>query len=291
MDCLLSRCAPPLTRAARSGLAGWLALAACAPLPVSAQSNGGAAVPVVLEAQVLLMHVRSEERQADVLLNRETGRLGGGRLRAGVDTAAGRVGLTLVQADGVLDYRGRTQLGLPLTTRTRLGLQRAALQAQPALQWPLAGGMLAAEVGIERIELDRQIEATGRSGSLRERLQLDLVLAGLDWQVALPRAAVASLALQWRQPWSSRLVVDSAGALDTFSLAPRHQGWPALQAALRWPLGPGLSLHLALQHEALRAGPSPSQLVTLQGRPAGVSAYPGSRQTQQSLALGLAWAL
>ncbi len=268
----------------------WIVIASLAG-PVWADSTpaGDAGLSVSVQAQQ--GRYLASERLGGVLLNQDAGELSGGQLGLRAVRTPVVLGLMLEQLQGGLAYSGYTQVGLPLQTDTALRWQRLQLSAGPAARLDTGLGSLGLSAGVAQLVVRRAIAATPRSLPVTETLRLGLLSAGGDWRLALPGAAQLQVGLQWHAALDTRLVVDSPGVFDRYSLAPQRSGWPALGLVLEWPLAPRWSLLASLHHEVLQLGSAPARPVYNQGRLAGVSSYPGSRQRLQRLGLGLQVAL
>jgi hypothetical protein len=248
-----------------------------------------------VEASALVLGYAAAERLGRTVLNREQGRLAGGRVALrrgfGFGEVGGEVRAEVEQARGEVAYTGFTQFGIPLATSTRLRIDRQAVGVAVPRGVSLGFGELGFDAALEHLRVDREITATPRTGALRERLRLGVARVGALWSAPGPGPARLELALHWRQPWSSRLRVDTAGVFDPYRLRPDRAGWAAAEVAGRWPLGAGVALDAGFGFEQPRFGASPSVVVTRGGRPAAVSSYPGSRQTWRRFALGLDFTL
>lgn len=244
-----------------------------------------------VQAGMVHMPYASTERLGSVVVNRESGNLTGAAVRLGLDLRAGTLALALQQTGGTLNYRGLTQFGLPLQTQTQLRMDLVGLTVSPAWsQMTLADARLTAQFGVQLLRIDRQIEPTAKSARLQEQLRLDLLVVGLRWRHPLSDRTELNLAVDWSQPVRAALRVDAGGVIDTHTLRPRHRGWPAADVALHRTLGGGLSASIGLRLEQPQIGSAPAVVITRQGLPAGLSAYPGSHQRLHSLAVGLHWA-
>lgn len=274
----------------RSAAITWLALASQGN-PAQAETAAPARPQLMLDAQAAHGQYLAKERSGSVVLNQESGTLSGGALAVtGVWTPA-TLRLSARRLHGDIAYQGYTQLGLPLRTQTSLTWQDWHVWAGPTQAVQTSVGNFGIAVGAGRLVVTRAIRATARSLPLTETLRLGLLSAGGDWQLALPGGGTLHGQLQWKQALTRRLAVDSGTVFDPYDLAPRHGSWAGLGAGLQWPLAAGVHLVATLQHDALRVAAAPARAILRDGRLAGLSSYPGSRQRLQTVAIGLRLAL
>ncbi len=250
-----------------------------------AAAGPAAALELALQAE----HWRYDAREtapSGFVLNRDSGVLRGGTLALHTAVGAWRPGLALQALDGTLQYAGRTQIGLPLQTRTGLQWRRAALTLAPAAPLPLGPLALQPQLALAHLRLDRAIAATALSLPTTETLQATTLGLGMTatWTVG---TLAWQLGLDGRRPLRQRLEVDTFGVLDPYALRPQSQWSTQWLGALAWTPQPGWTLRLGARREALNVGASPAVLVTSDGRPAAVSAYPGSRQRLRGWSLEL----
>lgn len=211
------------------------------------------------------------------VLNRETGSLRGAVLAARAEGGPLAFGLRVERLAGTVAYEGRTQIGLPLSTETRLVRRSAEITLAPADPWPLFGLQWRPALGWQGLRVHRAIQPSAVSTALTETLRRHAL--GLSMQAAATAGRLAWTAEAggaW--PVSQRLAVDSFGVLDRFALQPEGGDRLTLRLAVAWALGGGWRLQAEGGRERDRVGASPAALVTRGGVPAAISLYPGSRQ-------------
>ena len=186
------------------------------------------------------------------------------------------------RSEGTLDYRGSTQIGLPLRTLTDLQRSESALGGAFASALGGPGADIALGAGVEEVRTRRRIRATGFSGELIETLHTRQWLLGASASYAMQlgaRPLRMSIALQADRPWSQRLVVDSLGVLDTFGLRPAPRWGSRLGFAAEWTVGAGLEIGIHIEQQIYRPGAAMG----------GTASYPGSVQKLRSLVAALSW--
>lgn len=249
---------------------------------------GAARVAWSLSAWAEAGRYAAQEPASGTPLNREDGTLAGAGLRLALAAAGHGLQVQATRLQGDVAYDGRTQVGVPLRTRSDLQLDRLRLEWAPSmLATEGAAGRWQLSVGLGRQRLDRGIRASANALPLREVLTNTTAGLALAWQAALSGATSLHLRAQLDWPLSQHLRVDSFGVLDVYRLRPG----PRLQSGLSLELLHGLDTNWALvlraRIDAGRVGASEPVLVLRDGRPAALSRYPGSRQRASSLALGL----
>ncbi|WP_425257941.1 hypothetical protein ACPOLB_20770 [Rubrivivax sp. RP6-9] len=242
-----------------------------------------------LDLSLQAEHWRYDARESTpsgFVLNRDSGVLRGGTLALHAAVGAWRPGLALQALDGTLRYDGRTQIGLPLQTRTGLQWRRAAWTLEPAASVALGPLALQPRLSLARLRLERAIAATPVSLPTTETLQATTL--GLGATATWTAGTLAWQAgLDGRRPLRQRLEVDTFGVLDPYALRPQSRWSTQVLGAVAWTPHPGWTLRLGARREALNLGASQAALVTADGRPAAVSAYPGSRQRLRGWSLEL----
>ena len=242
-----------------------------------------------LELALQAEHWRYDAREttpSGFVLNRDSGVLRGGTLALHAAVGAWRPGLALQALDGTLQYDGRTQIGLPLQTRTGLQWRRAALTLAPSAFVPLGPLALQPQLALGHLRMARAIAATPVSLPTTETLQATTL--GLGAAATWSSGTLAwQLGLDGRRPLRQRLEVDTFGVLDPYVLRPQSRWSTQLLGTVAWSPQPGWTLRLGARREALNVGASQAELVTADGRPAAVSAYPGSRQRLRGWSLEL----
>jgi hypothetical protein len=262
-------------------------MAACGLLCMAA--GPATALDLAPELALQAEHWRYDAREtapSGFVLNRDSGVLRGGTLALQATVGGWRPGLALQALDGTLQYDGRTQIGLPLQTRTGLQWRRATLTLAPAAPVPLGPLVLQPQLALAHLRLARAIAATPISLPTTETLHATTL--GLGTTATWTTGPLAwQLGLDGRRPLRQRLEVDTFGVLDAYALRPQSRWSTQLLGALAWSPQPGWTLRLAARREALNLGASPAALVTSDGQPAAVSAYPGSRQRLRGWTLEL----
>ncbi|EHR70182.1 hypothetical protein BurJ1DRAFT_1310 [Burkholderiales bacterium JOSHI_001] len=239
--------------------------------------------------QATRAHYESRETlPGGLVFNQEQGTVSGLRVEMAAALTDGWMWRASAWHQGnAVDYQGLNQLALPIRTRTDLRLTTLEVTLGQRAGWAIATGSLHADVGLAWHRIDRDIRPSVLSLRALERLSASRALAGLTWSTeAWPGVNVAARAhLAW--PLHQRLKVDTFGELDTYALAPQSRASMRWQLHARWPLAAGWGLVAQLEAAQSRYGPSDQVTVHRQGRPAGVSSYPGSEQWLRSMALGV----
>jgi hypothetical protein len=228
-------------------------------------------------------YVAEEPAPSGGLLNREEGELASrslGLLQRGGDWAWH---VTHRQDSGTVEYRGRTQLGLPLRTSTDLGREEFTLGGEHA--WPLSdvGLQFAFGTGVEQLRTRRHIRSTPLTGELIETLRTR------QWVLAARATHALSLdgrplrlgaSLQAERPWSQRLRVDSSGLLfSALELRPASRWGGRLGVHAAWALGSGLEIGAHIEQQVYRPGAATGS----------TAIYPGSVQKLRAFAALLSW--
>ena len=198
--------------------------------------------------------------------------------------------LSLRQAAGTLDYRGRNQLGLPLRTTTDLRRNEWAIVGEHHWNWNDAGIALSLGAGAQGVHTWRHIRATAISGELTETLRSQrwLLTTGASVSTALgtlPLRLGASAQLD--RPWSQTLAVDTHGGFDPFVLRPTSRWGSVLRLEAALALGHGVDVGCYVGMQTDRPGPSGSAVVHRGGAPAGTASYPGSVQKSRLIGASL----
>jgi hypothetical protein len=248
-----------------------------------------------LRVQAGTAQYEAEERIGSLVFNRERGRLRGVGLHGHVGSSAASPALPLELGierwQGRIAYEGLSQVGLPTTTTTRLTRDRAGVRAERAAALGADLPPLMAGIGLWSQRWRRAIEPSPSTLALTETTRLTEIAAHLRLEWPSPGAGQiqARAAALW--PWRPRLTVDSMGVLDTHTLRPGPRA--GAEAALAWSgRAPGnASIRIEGHARYERLGASEAEIVTRAGAPAGISRYPGVRQSHWGLTFGLAWAL
>jgi hypothetical protein len=235
-------------------------------------------------------YVSEEHLPSGALFNREEGKLAHWTLGLTHSVSDWTWSLTLRQASGTLDYRGRNQLGLPLRTTTDLRRDEWTLAGGHLWHWNDAGTSLSLGAGVMGVRTRRHIRATAISGELTETLRSQRWLLKTG---ATARTALDTLPLRlgaWAQidrPWSQTLDVDTHGVFDPFVVRPtsRWGGTVRAEATLTFSHGVDVGCYVGMQTD--RPGPSASIVTHRGGAPAGSASYPGSVQKSRLLGASL----
>jgi len=263
--------------------AGLLLLGACQ--PCRADADGAA---LALE-RVQARFQGTESSASGQVLNRDQGPLAGWR---GAWVAAQRGWwLSASRLEGEPDYRGRTQIGLPLATATRQ-LQHDWRVGGPLGQASVAGGQLQWALEGARRRQWRDIQPTPLSTRLTERLQWwQLGLQGkaswpLEW---LPDVEAWGQGA-WSRGWCEQLRADFHLAGEpAVTVRPAATMARSLSWGARWAPAPAWSLELAWHDERLHHASSPAQPYWRNGQVVGSVTYPGSRQRLSGYTLGVVY--
>ena len=187
-----------------------------------------------------------------------------------------------------LAYQGYTQIGIPLSTTTRLALGNTALRA--GYVWRVSEhDRLTLLGGVEHLQIDRQIQPALGALPLHETLNLLRCAAGVQWMHGGDLGFNWTAGVDLLRSVRSRLKVDTYGLFDPITLRPgAGNDWRAhVQAAYRWQ--GGLTMTVRASKESIRPGASSREVWTLNGVPAVSVSYPGSKQSLTGLHAGLTW--
>lgn len=246
--------------------------------------------PIHLDASAEAAFVAYSSSEPDALggsLDREDGILEGAWLRSGVRWRGLRVQAEGLFASGSVAYTGRTQLGLPIESRTSLVVGDLGINAlYPLGCWPVFLG-----VTVRSRRVNRTIEATAITQSLHEILtQIEvgpLVATDVPLPFALELAAQASAA----GTLLSRLDVDFLDTYDGGRLRlPMSFGGRAAVTLSR-ALGPVEAAFVEVGGEVIGPASSKDAPLTRGGVPVGLYHYPGSTQSTGWLGAGIRIAL
>ena len=185
-------------------------------------------------------------------------------------------------------YEGYTQLGIPLQTATQLAWSTSALSV--GRFWPLnERSDMKLQVGLDHLQIDRQIRAALGSLPLHETLGLTRGLLGLHWSHGEPFGWRWEAGVDVLRRMRSQLKVDTYGLYDPITLQPGNgTDWRfRVQAAYRWQ--GGLTGFVTVSQDTVRPGASSQEVWSQQGRPVLAVRYPGSHQTLKNLQAGVAW--
>ena len=186
-----------------------------------------------------------------------------------------------IRQAGALAYAGRTQIGIPIGTRTDLVLTDVRVVYERILargpSWEAGAGLA---VGQRRIE--RAIAPTVWSTALDETLRWRYWRMQAQASHALGGAFTMTGRVFVERGQSAALDVDFHGMGDSVTVHPCAATGYGAQADLRWRLAPQVSLGLALATERQDYGASPYVTYSQGGAPVGLVRYPGSRQTLNS---------
>jgi hypothetical protein len=226
------------------------------------------------------------------VFNRELGYLSGGALKASVRFGDRAWEASVRALSGDLAYRGFSQFGLPIETRTDLSLARFELAVEVPGALAIGRGEARGALALARQSIDRRIRPSATSGELTELLETSEV--GVRARLGMPlllggRPAAAALRVEAWRPWRQRLGVDSAGVLDMFQLEPSPRNSLRLEAAIAVSMTDSSALGATVGASWLRFGKSDAAPVSTAGRPAGVAIYPGSRQRLRTIEVHWTW--
>lgn len=212
------------------------------------------------------------------VLNHEHGRLGDAALSLQLEGDTGAWTVLGSSARGTVRYRGFSQLGVPLSTSTKLQLDAAELRWSPPWSVRVAGFLVQPRAGLSSRRIDRAVQASAQSTPLTEtldatRLHVAMVVThplGERWQLQAEA--------DYARPLRQRLSVETAGVYDDFTMHP-HAGH-ALDFAfgVEWQLAMHWTLGLRLEHQQLAFGTDGPVDVRREGVIVGSANYPGSRQ-------------
>ncbi len=257
-----------------------------------------AAADTALELELGSTRYQSTERNAvGTITNQDSGSLPRATLTGRWQQEAWFAEAVYSVARHDIAYQGYTQIGIPLQTTTELAITEGGGRAgyrwtgAAQTQWQLA-------LGLERRQINRNILPGLASLPLREVLTVTRAVVGGRWQRAWPTGAPGGLpvpvtlsaGLEVLQGLQSRLDVDSYGLYDPVRLEPgRSTDW-RVNLKAQAALGQHTTVWLGYTHESFQPGSSSQVVWTKGGVPAAAVRYPGSRQSLQTLVLGLGWA-
>lgn len=233
-----------------------------------------------------------EMGQAGQQLNQEDGVLPTRRLGSRWAYGPWQVALSVWQGGQDIAYAGFSQIGFPLQLQTRLMAQGAQWRAGYA--WPWVGDSVALlSVGVDQLQIDRNMRPSPFSAPLRERLDSTRALLGasvvMEWTALAEWPLQISAGVDVLRSVRQRLAVDSFGLYDPITLSPANStGW---RAALRMAVVPSAAskVWLSVERENFNPGSTPYRAWTPGDGPATLVRYPGSRQSMHSMSIGASW--
>jgi hypothetical protein len=236
------------------------------------------------------------EQQNGQLFNQERGPLFGTTLSSDVNIAEQPFKFAVSNQRGTVDYFGLTQIGFPVSSRTRLNVDAIELRLPPLLTW----GKSHASDGPTRASfpfsvfpliyarrINRDIQSTPLASGLNEKLTQMGLGATLSYSVLHDEHLQLTLELSAQFPIQSRLNVRFAKFFDPAVTRPSSRPEYAIAIAAKMPLTENISAIAELKHHAYRPGPSASVPLQSGGVNAGSLNYPGSKQQTSGLSLGL----
>jgi hypothetical protein len=226
-------------------------------------------------------YVAEEHLPGGTLFNREAGDLPQWTLGLAHAVSDWTWSLALRQTAGILEYRGRNQIGLPFRTTTDLRRDEWEIVGDHRWEWDSSGVVTSLGTGVQGVRTRRHIRATAISGELTETLRSRrwLLRAGASVLTALDTLPLRlGASAQLDRPGSQTLAVDTHGVFDAFVVRPafRWGGTFRLDAAFALSRTVEVGCYAAMQTD--RPGPSASTVTHRNGAPAGSASYPGSVQ-------------
>jgi hypothetical protein len=245
-----------------------------------------------LDAAVVQGRYDAAERFTNgAIANAEVGTLKGGQIGVWWAGPAGRLGFDLAQLTGTVGYNGHSQIGFPIRTRTRIGLDEYSL----AGHWhgfdagPFSGTLTAA-LGVRRIE--RRIAPTLLTTPLTEVLNWRFARLGGQAHWVPASAWFVDIDASVEKGLRARLAVDFHGVADATELSPgRSSLGHRLGVELGRELGPDFKLKLRIGRSRQAYGESESKAYSRGGHAVGQVHYPGSKQSlnQVMLTFEMVW--
>jgi hypothetical protein len=270
----------------RSADLAWLCAAALAVLPATGWAQSANSMQTALGTATRLTggiggarYVSEERLSSGSLFNREEGDLLRAELELRHSVGPWAWQVARGRSHGTLDYRGRTQLGLPLRTFTDLQRDELALALEHRWAWSDLGVTWGA--GMDTLRTRRHIRRTAISGALTETLRSELVFVRVGGYTATSLAARPLRlggSLQVGYPWSQSLSVDTHGVTDPFVLRPASRWSGRLRVEALWSVTGDFAIAGHLGQETYRPGASAAATVYRNGVAVGGASYPGSVQ-------------
>jgi hypothetical protein len=219
----------------------------------------------------------------------ESGPLTGARLTAWRDVGGWHIGVAADHLDGRIAYRGRSQIGFPIRTHSRIAIDEVGLDASRSLALTDAVTATAAAAAGQR-RIDRRIAPSLLSTPLTEVLTWRFVQIGGHARWAMTERWTAAVGIRIEQGLSARLDVDFHGAADPVSLAPTwgHPGH-RLNLEVGRTVTDDLTLALTASHARQAYGASSWQDYRRGGVAVSRVRYPGSVQRLDDLGLAVTW--
>lgn len=205
----------------------YLSLAALGGLPLACSA-------ATLTLQAGSRYVEYEERlENDETLLSEQGTLPYAALAYGWTVAAAfRINVAYARHSGTLDYRGQTQLGRALTTRTQHRQQSIALSGQYSLS--VYNTTLTPRLGGQWVSWQRRIEATTATSQLELNYHWLQWFAGVELEVPVDDAWDFIADYTFYLSHSGRVSVDfESPEFQSLSLGTNRRETHRLQAGLR----------------------------------------------------------
>jgi hypothetical protein len=254
--------------------------------------HGPSAAAGVAVQALSVDHVATERDAAGAALNQDDGPLAGALLRWDDPGRGWWAQWTTLRGD--LRYTGRTQIGLPVVTVSRLTWQETVVGIQqrsaprPAADgaWP---GNIAADAGLGVVNrrIHRDIAPSPFSTRLTERI---------DWWGLRLRVQAH---WQWDERWHlalegwgerglrTRLHADFYGVATPTTVRPGAAGGQGRAVVLSWCPSPAWRVSLTGHDSRQRYAASAPVPFVQNGQVTGSASYPGSVQRSRGLGVGL----
>jgi hypothetical protein len=252
-------------------LPGFVSMCACWMAPANAMSGA-------MALELAQPGYDARESVQGFVLNHERGRLDAVALSVEVAGGSGAWTLRGSSARGTVHYGGLSQLGVPLSTTTRLQVDAAELGWSPPWSMRIAEFELQPRLGVSSRHIDRAVQASAQSTRLTEKLDAS--------QVHVAMVARRPLGMGWRlhveaelaRPFRQRLHVDTFGFYDDFTMRPHARNAVRFAAGVEWEHGAHWGLALQVEQLQLKFGTDGPRDVSRDGAVVGSANYPGSVQ-------------
>jgi hypothetical protein len=237
--------------------------------------------------QVSQARYRAAETSSGSTLDREQGNLQGAQLEFKGEAGWVSGWAEVESMAGKPAYQGQTQIGIPLSTQTRLSLTDIRFAAGPAAFRLSSSDRVWLQVGMQQVRIGRNILATPLSSELEETLRSRSWLVRSEWQHAFADHPALRMegSAHFGSPQIQSIQVNTFGVFDPLVLHPASGHEWAADAGCSYEFPAAWRLRLSASFTQMRFGRSGAQLATSGGVPVAVAAYPGSTQSVTSVGI------
>jgi hypothetical protein len=222
--------------------------------------------------------------------NRDSGSLSGAALSVKWGNTEQPFNLTLSDHQGALKYFGLNQIGLPVSSFTKLNVYSAELRLPPVISWTEQSSDQAQISVLPLIytrTINRDIQSTPLASGLNEKLTQTGLGLTLLYDVLRVEKIQLSLSLTAQYPIQSRLNARFEKRFDPAVTSPSARPEYLVALTSKLLLVKNVSIVAQLKHHEYRPGQSKGVPLLVDGMNAGSLIYPGSKQRTTGLSVGL----